>query len=151
MNMEQPLTCWRLLTVSGQRDSLSRFCSAEKLDWGTLQVTCPTFHATLDTEKTTSDSDWEGRNQVEVVCAKWQSKKQRSCKTSALPVVTESWEEVVEDEYIVLTWCLKDHHYCFPISSLLSSHIYIYLLSKLNNAVCSLMAVELFLHSVQGF
>lgn len=124
-NMEQPLTCWRLLTVSGQRDSLTRLHLAEKLDWGTLQVTCPTFHATLDTEKATSDSDWEGRNWVEVVRAKQQSKKNQSaCKSSALPVVTESWEEAVE-EHVVLTWCFKHCQYCFLSSSFFSSRTYV--------------------------
>lgn len=68
----EAMTRWRFLTASGQNDSLTILYLAEKLetlDWETLQVTCPTFHATLGTEKTVSDSDWEERKEVEVVCA----------------------------------------------------------------------------------
>lgn len=70
--------CWRMLTASGRNNSLTILHFAEKLetfDWETLQVTCPTFHATLDTEKTTSDNDWEARKEIEVMCAMKYRKK----------------------------------------------------------------------------
>lgn len=47
----------------------------EIFDWETLQLTRPTFHATLDTKKTTSDNGWEARKEIEMVSATKYRKK----------------------------------------------------------------------------
>lgn len=53
-------------------------------------MTCPTFHDTLDTEKSTSDNDWKARK--EIVCAlQCIDKRLNADKTSTLGVATESW------------------------------------------------------------
>lgn len=72
------VTRWRMLTASGQNKSLTILHLADKreaFDWETLQVTCPTFNATLGSEKTTSDNDLEARKEIELVCAMKYKKK----------------------------------------------------------------------------
>lgn len=97
------------MRASGQKKS-STILHLDKhlqaLGWETLEVTCPTLYATLDTEKATSDNDLEARKETEVMRATKYRKKDQVlmklilwyCETLTLPVAIESWYRSVKEE-----------------------------------------------------